>query len=60
MRGTSYSDIERLARRHIDERVSGAHRPLPTNERRQPRRQWARVGTAKTLRRLANALDADH
>jgi hypothetical protein len=60
MRGTTYTDVERLARQRIDERVSCAHRPLPTNERRLPRRQRARIGTAQTLRRLANALDADH
>ena len=60
MRGTSYTDVERLARQRIDERVSHAHRPLPTDERRLPRRRRARVGTAQTLRRLANALDADY
>ena len=60
MRGTSYTEVERLARQHSDERVTYAHRPLPTDDRQVPRRRRVRVGTAQTLRRLANALDADH
>lgn len=57
MRGTSFSDVERLARRQIDERVACTHQPLPTDERHLSRRNRVRTGTAKTLRRLASALD---
>jgi hypothetical protein len=57
MRGTSFNDVERLARQQIDERVACTHRPFPTNERQLPRRSRIRTGTAQTLRRLASALD---
>jgi hypothetical protein len=57
MRGTSYTDVERLARQQIDERVACVHQALPTSERRMSRRNRVRAGTAETLRRLANALD---
>jgi hypothetical protein len=60
MRGTSYTDLERLARQQIDERIACTRRALPTNERRLSRRNRVRSGTAETLRRLANALDASH
>ena len=57
MQGTSYSDVERLARRQIDERVAGVHRPAPSGPRPMSRRGRVRAGTAETLRRLADALD---
>lgn len=57
MRGTSYTDVERLARQRIDERIACTHQAYPTNERRMSRRNRIRAGTAETLRRLANALD---
>jgi hypothetical protein len=60
MRGTSYTDVERLARQQIDERVACTHQSLPTNERQLSRRNRVRSGTAETLRRLANALDVSH
>ena len=60
MRGTSYTDVERLARQQIDERVACTHQSLPSSERRLSRRNRVRSGTAETLRRLANALDASH
>lgn len=58
MRGTSFTDVERLARRQIDERVACTHRPQPSDEQHVSRRKRVRSGTAQTLRRLANALDA--
>jgi len=60
MRGTSYTDVERIARQQIDERVACRHLSQPTHERRLSRRNRVRSGTAETLRRLANALDASH
>jgi hypothetical protein len=57
MRGTNYTDVERLARQQIDERVACTHVAFPTPERRLARRNRVRAGTAQTLRRLANALD---
>ncbi|HKE68135.1 MAG TPA: hypothetical protein VKB55_02710 [Nocardioidaceae bacterium] len=60
MRGTSYTDVERIARQQIDERVACRHLSQPTNERRMSRRNRVRSGTAETLRRLANALDVSH
>lgn len=57
MRGTSFIDVERLARRQIDERVACTHRPPPSDQRHLSRRNRVRAGTAQTLRRLANALD---
>ena len=57
MRGTSYTDVERIARQQIDERVACRHLSQPTTERRLTRRNRVRSGTAETLRRLANALD---
>jgi hypothetical protein len=60
MRGTSYTDVERLARQQIDERVACTHQSQPSSERRLSRRNRVRSGTAETLRRLANSLDASH
>jgi len=60
MRGTSYTDVERIARQQIDERVACRHLSQPTNERRLTRRNRVRSGTAETLRRLANALDVSN
>ena len=60
MRGTSYTDVERIARQQIDERVACRHLSQPTNQRRMSRRNRVRSGTAETLRRLANALDVSH
>jgi hypothetical protein len=57
MRGTSFIDVERLARRQIDERVACTHRPFPSDQRHLSRRGRIRAGTAQTLRRLASALD---
>lgn len=57
MRGTSYTDLERLARQRIDERVAHTRREHPTSDRPMARRSRVRAGTAATLRRLADALD---
>lgn len=57
MRSNNLTDVERLARQQIDERVACTRQPYPTNERHLSRRNRVRAGTAQTLRRLANALD---
>jgi hypothetical protein len=57
LRSTSFTDIERLARQQIDERIAGTHQVPPSNDRSMSRRNRVRAGTAETLRRLANALD---
>ena len=57
MRGTSYTDLERLARQLIDERVAHTRPEHPTSDRPMARRGRTRAGTVATLRRLADALD---
>jgi hypothetical protein len=57
LRGTSFTDVERLARRQIDERVACTRQVPPSNDQPLSRRNRVRAGTAQTLRRLANALD---
>ena len=57
MRGTSYTDLERLARQVIHERVAHTRPKHPTSDRPMARRSRVRAGTAATLRRVAEALD---
>jgi len=57
LRGTSFTDVERLARQQIDERVACTRQMPPSNDRSLSRRNRVRTGTAQRLRRLADALD---